>query len=87
MDNKDSMFGTKDGGIPMTAEERCGSYGAEHFVDWLIKYKGTNLEQRDNIISNLRSGYQAERAIGFIEGRAKNEVHIHFSLFGARNGK
>ena len=68
----------------MTAEEQLGSWGAAHLTDWLIKHHGAKEESRQTIESNIRSAYHAERAIGFVEGRAKNEVHIHFSLFGAK---
>ena len=83
----EAMFGTKNGGVPMTAEEQCGVYSPEFMADWLIEHHGAKAESRQTIILNLRSSYHAERAVGFIEGRAKNEVHLHFSLFGRRSEK
>lgn len=76
------MFGTKNGGVPMTAEEKCGVYTPEFLADWLIEYHGANKGSKATIVSNLKTSFQTERAVGFIEGRAKADVHIHFSLFG-----
>jgi len=78
------MFGTKDGGKPMTAEEKCGSYGPEHLVDWMIKYHGLRQDSKSTVLMNLRGAFETERALGFVQGQAKNEIHIHFSLFGAK---
>ena len=83
----EAMFGTKNGGVPMTAEEQCGVFTPEHLVDWLIEHHGAKKESRQTIISNVRSAYHAERAVGFIEGRSKAELHFHVSLFGAKSGK
>jgi hypothetical protein len=87
MTSVEPMFGTKNGGTPMSAEEKCGGFSPERLADWLIDYHGAKRESRETIISNIRSSYQTERAIGFIEGQAKAEVHISFSLFGSRKDK
>lgn len=78
------MFGTKNGGMPMTAEEQCGAFGPEHITDWLIKYHHMPEESRKTVEINIRSAYNAERAIGFIKGQASNIVHVHFSIFGKK---
>lgn len=75
------MFGTKNGGVPMTAEEKCGAFTPEHLANWLIECHGAREESRSTIVSNLKSAYQTERAVGFIEGRSKADLHFHFSLF------
>lgn len=78
----EAMYGTKNGGVPMTAEEKCGAYTPEFIVDWLIECHGMKSESRETVISNIKTAYQSERAVGYIEGRSKAEVHIYFSLFG-----
>jgi hypothetical protein len=87
MDSAEPMFGTKYGGTPMTADEKCGAFAPERLADWLIEYHGAKDTSRQTIISNIKSAYQAERAVGFIEGRSKADVHISFSLFGSRKDK
>ena len=80
-----AMFGTSDG-KPMTPEESCGASTPEDFADWLIKYHGLIPESRETVILNLKTQGRAQRTIGYLKGSVKNEIHIHFSLFGNRSG-
>lgn len=77
-------FGTKLGGVEMTAEERLGNSTPEYLTDWLIKYHGLDPQSREIVVLNLKTQNQANRAIGFVEGKVKSETHIHFSIFGRR---
>jgi len=77
-------YGTKLGGVPLTAEEKLGNMIPEAFADWLIEFHGLKPTSRGTVVSNLTELTRTNRALGFVEGRVKSEAHFHFSLFGAK---